>query len=303
MKHKRLLAAFVCASLMSLSVFTRPVATVIGQEREGKKIDKELEQKALAMLDELIAEAPSFKLPENRLRILSVAADMLWRYDEKRARALFGQTAELLSQMMRQPDDAPDAIPENFRWSFLSLRQETMQMIATHDAQLASEFLTATRPPADGKSNLYNPENETQLELTLAQQSARQDPKKALQIAKEKLATARNPAVVSDILYSLREKDTVAAQDLTDSIVAKLKAENQISQESASFAINLLSFAPPPTPPNSDGAKASGDQQKALITAAVARELIEKVLAAIQAQLAAARQQNDQNQRSNLVNL
>jgi hypothetical protein len=287
---------------MSLSVFARPVVPV-AQEKEGKKVDKELEQKALEMLDELIAEAPSFKLPENRVRILSVVADMLWRYEEKRSRALFGQTMELLSQMMRQPEDTPDAIPENFRWNFLSLRQETMQMIATHDAQLAIEFLAATRPPADGKSNLYNPENETQLELALAQQSARQDPKKALQIAKEKLATAKSPGVVSSILYSLREKDTAAAQELTNSIVARLKAETQLNQESASFAINLLSLAPPPSPPNSDNAESSGNQQKALITPAVARELIEKVLATLQAQLAAARRQNGQNQDYDVVNL
>ncbi len=313
MKYKRLLAAFVCASLISLSVFARPVGPVtafaFGQQQAGKKpegkqvdqVDKELEQKALAMLEELIAEAPSFKLPENRVRILSVAADMLWRYDEKRARSFFVETMGLLGQMMGQPEDAADAIPENFRWGLLSLRQETVQMIAAHDAQLASEFLAATRPPTDGKSNLYNPENEAQLELMLAQQIAHQDPKKALQIAKEKLATAKNPGVVSGILYSLREKDAAAAQELADAIVAKLKAETQLSQESASFAISLLSLAPPLSPPG-DGIRPSGSQTP-LITPAVARELIEKALATILAQLAAARRQNDQGQRYNVVNL
>ncbi|MEO6725213.1 MAG: hypothetical protein ABIP14_07915, partial [Blastocatellia bacterium] len=304
MKYKKLLVASVCALLMVLSVFARPFALLAtAQGREEKKLDKELEQKALAMLDGLIAEVQVFKLPENRMRILVVAADMLWQYDEKRARSLFGEAMDILIQAIHQPEDAPDAIPENFRRNFLQMRQEVVQMIAAHDAQLASNFLVATRPPADGKSNLYNPDNETQIELMLAQQSAQQDPKRALQIAKEKLATAKNPNVVSGILYSLREKDTAAAGELADSIIAKLRAETQLSNESASFAINLLSFAPPPSPPDGGGNGASGNQPKFLITPAVARELIEKTLAALQAQMASARRQNDQNQRGNIVNL
>jgi hypothetical protein len=310
MKSMRLLAASVCASLFSLSILARPVATPAPgperrtQNREEKKVDKELEQKALAMLDELIGEAPAFKLPENRVRILSVAADMLWQYDEKRARALMVEAMSTLGQLIHQPEDAPNAIPENFRWYLVQLRQETVQAIAAHDAQLAGEFLAATRP--DAKSSVYNPENEAQIELTLAQQAARQDPKRALQIAKERLATAKNPSVVSGILYSLREKDPAAAQELADSIVAKLRTENPLSYEYASFAINLISLAPPPPSPQTDGdggAQASGNQPKSLITPAVARELIEKAIATLQTQLAMARQQTDQSQRYNAVNL
>jgi hypothetical protein len=303
MKFRNLLAVFLCASLMLLPALAQsPTRRAPVQQREEKKDDPELQQKVLAILDELIADAPSFKLPENRIRIMSVAADMLWQQDEKRARALFLEAANLLSQLIHQSEDAPDAIPENFRWGFFQQRQEIVQMIAAHDAQLASDFLAATRPPADGKNNLYNPENEAQLELTLAQQIARQDPKKALQIAKEKLATAKSPSVVSSILYSLREKDPAAAQELADAIVAKMKSETQLSQESASFAINLLSLAPPPSPPDGNGIRPSGSQTP-LITPAAARELIEKVLAAIQAQLAAARRQNDRNQGYQVVNL
>jgi hypothetical protein len=310
MTYKRLLAASVCASLFSLSVLARPGATPVGtqarraQNQEEKKVDKELEQKALAMLDELIAEAPAFKLPENRVRILSVAADMLWQYDEKRARALIVEAMSSLGQLIHQPEDAPDVIPENFRWYLSQLRQETVQAIAAHDAQLAGEFLAATRP--DVKSSLYNPENEAQFELTLAQQSAHQDPKKALQIAKERLATAKNPNVVSGILYSLREKDAAAAQELADCIMAKLRTESPLSYESASFAINLISLAPPPSPPQPEGDGGIGaavNQPKSLITPAIARELIEKALAALQTQLATARQQTDQSQRYNAVNL
>src|SRR5258706_1479874 len=303
MKFRNLLAVFLCASLMWLPALAQSsLRRAPVQQREEKKDDPELQQKVLAMLDELIAEAPSFKLPENRIRIMSVAADMLWQQDEKRARAFFLEAANLLSQLIHQSEDAPDAIPENFRWGFFQQRQEIVQMIAAHDAQLASDFLIATRPPADGKNNLYNPENEAQLELTLAQQIARQDPKKALQIAKEKLATAKNPGVVSGILSSLREKDMAAAQELAESIVAKLRAETQLNQESASFAISLLSYAPSPSPPNGEGIRPSGNQQNPLITPAAARELIEKVLAAIQAQLTAIRWQNDQNQRYIVIN-
>jgi hypothetical protein len=305
MKFQRLLAVLVCTALLSFSTFATPGSLAAqAQKQKEQKLDKEVEKKALAMLDELIEEASTFRLPENRVRIMAMAADILWQYDEKRARTLFAEAMNLLAQTIRQPEDTPEALPENYKWQLFQLRQETAQMIASRDAQLASEFLAATRP-VDNKSGAYNPVNEAQLELMLAQQIARQDPKKALQAAKEKLATAKNPGVVSGLLSELRQKDPAAAQELADAIVARLRADSQLGPESAISAIGLLSYAPHPNNnAESQGQyRAVADQTKYLIAPAVARELIEKVAAAALAALATARKQNDSEPRNNAINL
>jgi hypothetical protein len=177
-------------------------------------------------------------------------------------------------------------------------------MIASRDAQLASDFLAATRP-VDNKSGAYNPENEAQLELMLAQQIARQDPRKALQAAKEKLATVKNPGVVFGLLSELRQKDHAAAQELADAIVARIQASNSLDHEFATSVIGLLSYAPQPN----KNSEPEGSQQavdtvtKALISPGRARELIEKAAAAAFAALATARRQYDSQQRNNAVSL
>src|SRR5262249_55499470 len=58
------------------------------QTEEEKRAAKELERKALALIDEVVADATSLSLAKNRVRILTVASDVLWTRDEERARAL-----------------------------------------------------------------------------------------------------------------------------------------------------------------------------------------------------------------------
>ena len=58
------------------------------ETEEEKKAAKELEKKALGLLDEMVVEAASLKLAENRVYILAGASDVLWARNEERARAL-----------------------------------------------------------------------------------------------------------------------------------------------------------------------------------------------------------------------
>lgn len=295
MKLHLTLIAFVCLIALSLSVSAQPSASSTKIQEEQKK-QKELELKALVMLDELIEESRSLRLPENRMRVLVSAADLLWQHDEKRARGLFSELTKTLAQLIQQPEDSPDVLPENLRHMFFSWRQEVVQLIARNDAQLALDFLSATRLP---NSTANNDEHESQLELSLAQQIIQQDPKRALAIAKEKLAKSKNPGSVGHLLYMLRDKDISLAQELVDSILSKLRAEDQLGFESASYAISLLEMAPQPN----DAHFASTDHPKPLISAAVARELIEKVLAAAQVELAKTRGQIESSERYNAINL
>ena len=58
---------------------------------------RELERRTLALLDETVAGAWGFKLPENRSFILTNAADLLWTRDEKRARNMFWEALNSLN--------------------------------------------------------------------------------------------------------------------------------------------------------------------------------------------------------------
>lgn len=297
---------FVALFLILLLAFTAaaqsPGTQAADNPQEKEKAQRELERKALAMLEEVMTDGEAFRLPENRIRVALIAADLLWRYDQRRAGKLLQEAMNTFTQMMSQPDDASGRIRPDLRWQLHQLRQEIIQKCAAHDPQLASDFLLATRPLMNQREGGRNPDTETQMELMLAQETAATDPKRALQMAEEKLAAGKDPAQVSGVLYKLREKDQAAAQKLTDAIVARLRADAQLSHESAYFALNLLNLAPPPQ--NGDDAQADNAQPlKPLLSAAAARELIEKVTATVQAELAAAKQQNDPSRNSNAYNL
>src|SRR6185503_12083624 len=58
------------------------------QEKEAEQ-KKQLERKTYALVDEIAGGALSLKSSENRLYILTSAADLLWEHDQARARSLF----------------------------------------------------------------------------------------------------------------------------------------------------------------------------------------------------------------------
>ena len=68
----------------------QPTAT--SEEQETQKT--ELEKKAYRLLDQVIDEAQSLKLTENRVRVQINAADLLWDRNQAPARSLFSLAAE-----------------------------------------------------------------------------------------------------------------------------------------------------------------------------------------------------------------
>src|SRR5262245_36975519 len=72
------------------------------QTEEEKKAAKELEKKALALVDEVVAEAVSLRLAENRVYILTGASELLWERDEERARALAREAMDQVVAQMRE---------------------------------------------------------------------------------------------------------------------------------------------------------------------------------------------------------
>src|SRR5437773_11894847 len=69
------------------------------QEEKAK-----LETKAVALLEQVLAEAQTLKLPENRIRVHITAGDLLWDRNPGRARSLFSDAGSLLGQMILEVD-------------------------------------------------------------------------------------------------------------------------------------------------------------------------------------------------------
>ncbi|MGH9837793.1 MAG: hypothetical protein ACREEM_03315 [Blastocatellia bacterium] len=293
MSHLRLALVLIFVCLFPLSGYAQtPLSSSAPSEQERQKKEQELkerEEKALAMLEGLIETGRSLRLPENRSLVLSTAAGLLWRHDEKRARELFGEAIAIVTNLLRQPEESPDVVPDNFRWQMWESRRQLVEMLTRHDPQLASEFLLASRPPADKRDPSFNAENETNLEMAIAQQIAVKEPQRMLEIAEEMLAAGKPLYNLSGILNTLRDKNFESARKLAGLILAKLEAETPLNYNSAQFALYLAQFAPQPNETIENPAT-----RRYLLTAAQARMLIEKTLAGAQAELAAAQQKNDQ---------
>src|SRR5215475_14620017 len=147
MALKRLTTLFLSALLICPPVLAQTPA-----QPQSQKEDKELEKKALALLDEIVGEAMSLRLVENRIYVLTTAANLFWKHNEARARALL---AEAVNQFMAIEQSSPSRAPSQDETeglqalqamaSRMELRTQLLQTLATRDSLMALDFLRASR--------------------------------------------------------------------------------------------------------------------------------------------------------------
>ncbi len=230
-------------------------------EQQAAK-QKELEKNALKLLDDAIAGAGSLKLRENRSYVLTVAADAVWPYDEKRARTLFWealgalnlQTYQEGNQSLAKETNTPvtstrsngpskEQLEElNKYYGRANLRNDFLHKVARRDPQLALDMLRTTRlgpPPNIPGMNRFDPD--AQLEQELVAVAAANDPKRALQLARESLAKGWAFQVLN-LLRQINQKDKDTGSQLAGDIIAKLQTENLNTPNSFApyLAIDLL---------------------------------------------------------------
>src|SRR4030095_16845159 len=71
------------------------------QQQEEKE---KLEKKATALLEQVVTDSSVLRRPENKSRVQSAAADMLWDKNPARARGLLSDAAAMLGQMILDVD-------------------------------------------------------------------------------------------------------------------------------------------------------------------------------------------------------
>src|SRR6266567_486273 len=212
------------------------------QQQEEKQ---QLERNAIVLLEQVVTEAQSLKLPENRIRVQITAADMLWDRDQARARGLFSDAGGGIGQMILELDRTDREEVQNLN----RLRQELVLTVARHDADLAYQLLRSTQPPVavananDGRR--FGPDPQMNLEQSLLSIIASSDPKVAYQKAIESLDKGEYPTAVGRVLAQLQTKDKEAFDKLSSKVLGRLGSENLLaSRDAGNLALNLLRPGP-----------------------------------------------------------
>src|SRR5690349_12057564 len=99
---------FILTLLLGLSCFSAWPVFAQDQPTPQPSVEQpeqkaEREKNAYRLLDQVIDEAQSLRLTENRVRVQINAADMLWDQNQARARSLFSMAAEGVAELGRAP--------------------------------------------------------------------------------------------------------------------------------------------------------------------------------------------------------
>jgi hypothetical protein len=226
---------------------------------DAAKQKAELEKNAYRLLDQVIDEIQSLRLPENRVRIQINTADLLWDRNQERARSLFQQASEAVSDLVHS---AAAASTGNQRGGqqpdrrAFALRQELVLAAARHDAPLAYQLLAATKAPVATPASNQNQSNDPRnqraqfnsddnLEQMLLGRVAALDPKLAAQNAEQMMAKGQFPRTLGEVITQLQRQDAEAAAKLADKTISRIQAANILTNnDAASLAQSLLSAGP-----------------------------------------------------------
>jgi hypothetical protein len=198
-------------------------STVCAQtDTKREKEAAELEKKTLALVNEIASAAWGLKAPENRVFIMANTADLLWPFDEKRARNLYWEAVNSINSIGTANLKSGDR--EKIRQDYfltLKLRRTVLREVARHDSQLALDLLRASRqvPPRDLGSTFSE---ERQLEQEVAGEIAARDPAQALQFARESLAKGLTWQLVT-LLQQLQQRDAEKASLFAGEVITKLQ--------------------------------------------------------------------------------
>jgi hypothetical protein len=232
-------------------------ASTTESQKEKEKEQREFEKKTLALLNDLASAAWSLKLPENRIFVMTNTADLLWTFDEKRARSLYWEAINSLNLIAPPPRRGVENISKEEKLklvqaylSLYGLRRNLLRQVARRDAQLALELLRATRqvaPPRELNPRYFFPDDR-QLEQDIAVEVAAQDPAQALQLAREGLGKGVTYELLN-LIQRINAKDSVKASEFAGEVISKLRMTNVASDSRAStVGVQLLLYSRMPDP-------------------------------------------------------
>src|SRR5437868_5597493 len=102
--------------LMTVWLLSVAPINLQAQESADKKAEEKEapEKQALALLEQVVTDSAALKLPENRIQLQIIAADLLWTRNEARARSLFDAAVAGIYDLMKAP--APNRPARRYGW-------------------------------------------------------------------------------------------------------------------------------------------------------------------------------------------
>lgn len=223
----------------------------IGQEtKPAKKLEsgpatdkKEIspEKRALAMLESVLQATAGFQDAALRSKIQSEAADLLWRFDQPRARRLYEESYQAIDGIKPTNDLR---ISSDFLPGFKGrLRGDILKTLSQHDRDFADKLV---KSPTESKGDKPSASHATrcvgcgfQIEsviqtLHLAVDAAPTDPERAVRLAKEALSRSINSLIYS-VLQVLRRRNPELADELFLSAITSARQHAIYLSDGANF--------------------------------------------------------------------
>ncbi|MFN2454838.1 MAG: hypothetical protein ABR577_11520 [Pyrinomonadaceae bacterium] len=231
-----------------------PTRTDVKKEAVGKTLTQD-QQSALAVLDGLFEAAKRFDDERDWIKTRAQIADVLWAFDEARARRELEAAFRGIEKLKPAPPPAKDdfmaAMATVFGGSPQSqLRSEVLRLIARHDTALARELtksVVETPPKEELKNTPFGHQSErSTLYLQQALALVETDPVRAAEFAKLSLNGGIG-LLFPGVLLALRIKETKLADDLFVDALA-------VAERDAATAMTNVSLLSPYVFPDYGGA-------------------------------------------------
>ena len=265
--------------LLTIIIFTASVVSVTAQPQPAEQTTESpnaIEEQAQLLLDQVIADIGSLKLPQNRARLQILAADLLWKRDESRARSLFSEATANILELEKQTNASLDRVYDQHQ-SPPQLRHELVLTAARHDPAFAYELFQKTRQAKAGPPDGRVPESDTYLEQLLLTQTIARDPDLAIAKAEALLERGEYSVAIVSVLEKLQVQSKPGAARLTEKILARLQPDTLLSSYGAtSIALGILRSGPSEPLP---AAQADAVGNKPGVSVAAYRQLLETVVA------------------------
>ncbi|HEX5883466.1 MAG TPA: hypothetical protein VFY67_02870 [Pyrinomonadaceae bacterium] len=208
--------------LVTLIVLAAGVVPATAQhlpaEQEAEKPNA-LEAQAYLVLEDVVAATPALKLPQNRSRLQIIAADLLWKRDQSRARSLFSNAAANILELEKLNRRSVDHDLDRSQ-SPAQLRQELVLTAARHDPALGYELFQKTRRQ---KAGTPTGPDDTYLEQLLLTQSMATDPDFALRKVEAMLDRGEYSVAIVSVLENFQEENKPGAARLSEESLGRYR--------------------------------------------------------------------------------
>ena len=207
------------------------------QELKTSKNLEVTKAKGVALLADVETMIPQIKSPQTRMKAQLQAAQLFWDTDQKRALSLFADATASMKEFVASinPDDL-----HFFHHAITQFRLEIVHALAPRDPEGALSFLQSTSQMVSSASERRDHfRQESELELAIADQIMRTNPKRGLQMARENLKRGYSSHLMNT-LAQLRQQDPQLGAELANEIAAKVIGAKLLSNTDAAYLAATL---------------------------------------------------------------